>query len=65
MHENRETSDTPEVALHNRPVGEGNSHTTHVHISEESDSGRAPMSHSKLRQDGWKLQIVKRRLSKD
>ena len=31
---------------HDRPVGEGNSRTTHVHVSEESDSGTVPMNHS-------------------
>jgi hypothetical protein len=40
MHdENRETSEVPEVNTHDRPVGEGNSRTAHVHASEESDSG--------------------------
>jgi len=39
MHENRETSEMPEVEPCDRPVGKGNSHTTHVHVFEESDSG--------------------------
>jgi len=46
MHENRETSETPEVAPCDRPVGKGNSRTTHVHVFEESDSGAVPMNHS-------------------
>ena len=46
MHENRETSEVPEVNTHDRPVGEGNSRTTHVHVFEESDSGAVPMNHS-------------------
>ena len=46
MHENRETSEAPEVNTHDRPVGEGNSRTAHVHASEESDSGAVPMNHS-------------------
>ena len=46
MHENRETSEVPEDEPHNRPVGKGNSRTTHVHVSEESDSGTVPMNHS-------------------
>ena len=44
MHENRETSEVPEVNTHDRPVGEGNSRTAHVHASEESDSGVVPMN---------------------
>src|ERR1035438_7471068 len=46
MHENRETSEAPEVESHDRPVGEGNSRATHVYVSEESDSGKVPMNHS-------------------
>ena len=46
MHENRETSEMPEAAPCGRPVGEGNSCTTHVHVFEESDSGAVPMNHS-------------------
>src|SRR3954467_4827332 len=46
MHENRETSETPEVAPCDRPVAKGNSRTTHVHVFEESDSGAVPMNHS-------------------
>src|SRR5437868_7142813 len=50
MHENRETSEVPEVNTHDRPVGEGNSRTAHMHASEESDSGVVPMNH--LNKDG-------------
>ena len=39
MHENRETSEIPEVVPHDRPVGEGVSRTAHKHVFEESDSG--------------------------
>src|SRR3954447_20276036 len=46
MHENRETSETPEVSPCDRPVGKGNSRTTRVHVFEESDSGAVPMNHS-------------------
>src|SRR6476661_3775888 len=46
MHENRETSEMPEVEPCDRPVGKGNSHTTHVHVFEESDSGAVPVNHS-------------------
>ena len=46
MHENRETSEMPEVEPCDRPVGKGNSHTTHAHVFEESDSGAVPMNHS-------------------
>jgi RNA-directed DNA polymerase len=53
MHENRETSEAPEVESHDRPVGEGNSRTTHVYVSEESDSGTVPMNH--LNKDGKPL----------
>jgi len=53
MHENRETSEAPEVNTHDRPVGEGNSRTAHVHASEESDSGAVPMNH--LNKDGKPL----------
>ena len=53
MHENRETSEVPEVESHDRPVGEGNSRTTHVYVSEESDSGAVPMNH--LNKDGKPL----------
>ena len=39
MHENRETSETPEAILRDRPVGKGESRTARVHVFEESDSG--------------------------
>jgi hypothetical protein len=39
MHENRETSETPEADPRDRPAGEGKSRTTRVHVFEESDSG--------------------------
>jgi len=39
MHENRETSEVPEVNHTIRPVGKGDSQTTHMHAFEESDSG--------------------------
>jgi hypothetical protein len=46
MHENRETSETPEADHRDRPAGEGNSRTARVHVFEESDSGTVPMNHS-------------------
>src|ERR1017187_10265142 len=46
MHENRETSEMPEVNLRDRMAGEGASRTAHLHVSEESDSGTVPMNHS-------------------
>ena len=46
MHENRETSETPEANHVDRPAGEGNSRTARMHVSEESDSGIVPMNHS-------------------
>ena len=46
MHENRETSETPEAILRDRPVGEGESRTARAHVFEESDSGIVPMNHS-------------------
>ena len=46
MHENRETSEMPEAGQRDRPVGEGDSRTAHVHVFEESDSGTVPMNHS-------------------
>jgi RNA-directed DNA polymerase len=45
MHENRETSEMPEVK-HNRPAEEGECRTARMHVSEESDSGLLPMNHS-------------------
>jgi hypothetical protein len=44
MHENRETSETPEANLRDRPVGEGKSRMAHMHVFEESDSGTVPMN---------------------
>ena len=46
MHENRETSEMPEANLRDRPAGEGKSRTAHMHVFEESDSGKVPMNHS-------------------
>src|ERR1700676_1982098 len=46
MHENRETSEMPEEKLVVRPAGEGESHTSRMNVSEESDSGIVPMNHS-------------------
>jgi hypothetical protein len=34
MHENRETSEMPEVNLRDRPAGEGESRTTRAHVFE-------------------------------
>jgi hypothetical protein len=42
MHENRDTWS----GGHDRSAGEGNSHTSRVHVSELSDSGTVPMNHS-------------------
>jgi RNA-directed DNA polymerase len=50
MHENRETSEMPVGNEDSRPAGEGDSHTARTHVTEESDSGIAPMNHSN--QDG-------------
>lgn len=46
MHENRETSETPEADHRDRPAGEGKSRTARMHVLEESDSGTVPMNHS-------------------
>src|SRR6516225_2202643 len=46
MHENRETWETPEASLRDRPAGEGASRTARGHVLEESDSGTVPMNHS-------------------
>src|SRR5215467_13014802 len=46
MHENRETSETPAVKPDRRSVGEGDSCTARVYVSEESHSGVVPMNHS-------------------
>lgn len=45
-HENRETSETPEANLRDRPAGEGNSRTSRAYVFEESDSETVPMNHS-------------------
>ena len=45
-HENRDTSEMPEEKLVVRPAGEGESPTSRMHVSEESDSAIVPMSHS-------------------
>ena len=49
MRENRETSETPEASVRNRPAGEGKSRTARMHVFEESDSGTVPMNHSNKR----------------
>jgi hypothetical protein len=46
MHENGETSETPEANLRDRPAGEGKSRTARMHVIEESDSGTVPMNYS-------------------
>jgi RNA-directed DNA polymerase len=46
MHENRETSEMPEENVFFRPAGKGESRTTRMNVSEESDSGIIPMNHS-------------------
>jgi hypothetical protein len=46
MHENRETSETPEATFCDRPAGEGSCRTARVHVLEESDSGTVLMNHS-------------------
>src|ERR1035437_1344857 len=46
MHENRETSEMPEENVVDRTAGEGESRTSRMHVSEESDSAILPMSHS-------------------
>src|SRR2546422_5867768 len=53
MHENRETSGMPIGNEDSRPAGEGDSHTTRMHVAEESDSGIVPVNHSN--QDGKPL----------
>src|SRR3989442_15813175 len=53
MHENRETSGMPVGNEDSRSAGEGDSHTTRMHVAEESDSGIVPMNHSN--QDGKPL----------
>ena len=47
MHENRETSEMSEEEVSRlRPAAEGESRTSRMHVSEESDSAILPMSHS-------------------
>jgi hypothetical protein len=36
----------PAAQLGRRTAGEGSGHTARMHVPEESDSGRLPMSHS-------------------
>src|ERR1700704_885965 len=53
MHENRETSEMPDVNRDNRPAGEGDSPTTRMHVSEESDRGVVPMNRSNNHGQPW------------
>jgi len=46
MHENRETRSASVAPLGRRPVGEGDSRTTHRHAVQGSDSGIVPMKGS-------------------
>ena len=46
MHENRETWSASVAVVSGRPVGEGDSRTTHRHAGQESDSGEVPMKGS-------------------
>ena len=46
MHENRETWSASAAQSGGRPVGEGESRTTHGHAGQESDSGVVPMKGS-------------------
>ena len=46
MHENRETSETPDAKPGSRTVGEGNSRTARMYVPEESHDGIVPMNHS-------------------
>ena len=46
MHENRETWSASAAQLSRRPVGEGDSRTTHRDAGQESDSGVVPMKGS-------------------
>ena len=43
---NRETSETPEANLRDRPAGEGLGRKARMNVPEESDSGVLPMNHS-------------------
>jgi hypothetical protein len=53
MHENRETSEMPVAEISRRTAGEGKSHTTRMHVCEESHCGIVPMNHSN--KDGTSL----------
>jgi hypothetical protein len=46
MHENRETSETPEAQFGSRSAGKGLGHTARVYVTEESHCGVVPMNHS-------------------
>src|SRR5208282_1196705 len=46
MHENRETSETPDAKPGSRTVGEGNSRTARMYVPEESHDGIVPMNYS-------------------
>ena len=46
MHENRETSEMPEVNHATGRREKASSRTARVHVFEESDSGTVPMNHS-------------------
>ena len=48
MHENRETWSASAAQSGGRPVGEGDSRTTHRHAGQESDSGVVPMKGSNI-----------------
>jgi hypothetical protein len=44
MHENRETSETPDAKTGNRTAGEGESRTARMCVPEESHDGIVPIS---------------------
>jgi RNA-directed DNA polymerase len=46
MHENRETSETPDAKPGTRTAGEGESRTARMYVPEESHDGIVPMNHS-------------------
>ena len=46
MHENRETSETPDAKTGNRTAGEGESRTARMCVPEESHDVIVPMNHS-------------------
>jgi RNA-directed DNA polymerase len=46
MHENRETSETPDSKPGNRTAGEGSGRTARMYVFEESHDGIVPMNHS-------------------